>query len=380
MAKKLHTKKLLRSLAWLALGIALIVVLIAAINTTSNAVCKNIVVTIVGNDDNKFITSKGILLSINANEIINKKTIQEIDVDALEQKLTQNVWVENVNVYFTKNQILQIEVQQRVPYYRIFAKNGNSFYLDKNNVVLPLSDDYSAKLPLFTNFSNNKKWSFADSATLASTNVMATYLNNNPFWMAQIQQIDIKANDVFELTPTVGNHLIIFGDTTNMDSKFKKLEKFYKKVSTIVGFDKYAVLDVQFKNQIVASNNYVTNIDSVTAESTIQAFLRGTADSSFVTVDTTVKRTTQLRDTVAPVINRTVTTNRTTAVNRTTATSRTTPTTTARGGTAVTPTTTTRSGRQQQPTNNTNNRRPNIVRPGVAPPSRSQTQNNRNKK
>ncbi len=364
MAIKIYKTKLFRRLSWLVLGIAIIVVLIAAVSKSNNAVCKDIKVNIKGSDEHSFITAKGILKQINAVSIINTIPIKNIDIKVLENQLRQNVWVDEVDVYFTKNQLLQIDITQRVPLYRIFTKNGNSFYLDNKNTILPLSDDYSAKLPIFTSFSNNKSWTVNDSATLQATNKMASFIGNNPFWMAQIQQVDIRANDVFEIIPTIGDHLIIFGDTTDLENKFKKLEKFYKKVSTVVGFDKYAVLNVQFKNQIIASNNYITNIDSVTAESTIQAFLRGNADSTFVTADTnrTVQRNT---DTTNRIRNN---------ANRNT---RATPTSTQRNATTIRSTTQPRSTTLRQATI----ARPtaNLPRRPATTPVRPSTNNNRNR-
>ena len=54
-----------------------------------------------------------------------------------------------------------------------------------------------------------------------------------------------------ELIPKLGNQLIRFGDTQNYEEKFNKLLAFYQQVETKVGWNKYSVLDVRFKNQVV---------------------------------------------------------------------------------------------------------------------------------
>jgi cell division protein FtsQ len=56
--------------------------------------------------------------------------------------------------------------------------------------------------------------------------------------MAQISQIDITPSKEFEMIPTVGNHIIEFGDGTDYDAKFKKLFIFYKQVLAKTGMDK----------------------------------------------------------------------------------------------------------------------------------------------
>jgi cell division protein FtsQ len=377
MAIKIHTKKLLRRILWAVGCIAILCILIAAMQKVDNALCKDVKVTIKGNKEQLFITEKGILTQINAADFIQKKTIKEINIKALEKQLKQNIWIENVEIYFTKQNIVQIDVTQREPLFRLFAKNGNSFYVDQNNYVLPLSDEYSAKLPLFTSFSNNKRWSLNDSTTLQSIQKMAAFITENPFWMAQIQQVDIRANDAFELVPTIGNHIIVFGDTTDMVAKFQKLEKFYKKVSAVVGFDKYAVLNVQFKNQIVASNKYNESIDSAQAENLIQQFLLNNVDSSLTIVDTTRNRNRIQSDTARQRNNaRAVPTTRSTTTTRATqpVASPTTSTTTTRPSTNTLPRPAATRSNSNRPSNNTPVRTPprQITRPPIRPTNNRQ--------
>jgi len=59
-----------------------------------------------------------------------------------------------------------------------------------------------------------------------------------------------------ELIPKVGNHLIIFGDTSQMSQKFENLILFYRKGLTKVGWDKYNIINLKFKNQVVCSKKY----------------------------------------------------------------------------------------------------------------------------
>jgi cell division protein FtsQ len=184
---------------------------------------------------------------------------------------------------------MHVDVRQRMPLCRIFKQNGNSFYMDKQQFILPLSNTYSAKVPVFSGFGNNVPFNGKDSIALESIIKMATYITTNEFWMAQIQQVNLVNNDEFEVTPTIGNHTILFGDTIDMANKFDKLFKFYKSVSTKVGFNKYNVLNVQFKNQIVATtkNNSIV-IDTAKANQAIQNFMQASMDTAFVNIDTTI--------------------------------------------------------------------------------------------
>jgi cell division protein FtsQ len=82
---------------------------------------------------------------------------------------------------------------------------------------------------------------------------MSLYIQNDPFLMAMIDQVDITASNKFELIPKLGDQVILFGDATNIDKKFNKLKLFYKNVISVKGWKKYSKINLQFDNQIVAS-------------------------------------------------------------------------------------------------------------------------------
>ena len=83
---------------------------------------------------------------------------------------------------------------------------------------------------------------------------MATYIDADPFWKSQVQQVFINDDKEMELVPMVGNQKIIFGDTTCMDEKFKKLLIFYSQgLNTTGWWNKYATINLKFKNQIVCT-------------------------------------------------------------------------------------------------------------------------------
>ena len=48
---------------------------------------------------------------------------------------------------------------------------------------------------------------------------------------------------------------IYFGNTDNMDNKFKKLELFYKNILPTKGWNYYESVNLKFKNQIVCNKS-----------------------------------------------------------------------------------------------------------------------------
>jgi cell division protein FtsQ len=135
----------------------------------------------------------------------------------------------------------------------VFSLAGKSFYIDSNIRVLPLSDKFSARLPVFTGYANNPGFlSKADSALLTDVKSLSIALQSDSFLMAMIDQVDITLQRRFEMIPKIGNQLIVFGNAEDIAAKFEKLKLFYKNVITKSGFSKYSIIDLQYKNQVVA--------------------------------------------------------------------------------------------------------------------------------
>jgi cell division protein FtsQ len=119
--------------------------------------------------------------------------------------------------------------------------------------MLPLSDKFSARLPVFTGFPSDKKvLTRADSALLREIYQVSVAIQKDPFRMAMIDQVDIDAQRNFEMMPKVGNTIIAFGDGKNAEEKFNKLVLFYKEIMKKAGWNRYSMVDVRYKGQVVA--------------------------------------------------------------------------------------------------------------------------------
>ncbi len=55
------------------------------------------------------------------------------------------------------------------------------------------------------------------------------FLQNNSFWDAQIEQINVLPGKNIELVPRVGDHLIYLGKLTDFEKKLKRVKAFYEK-------------------------------------------------------------------------------------------------------------------------------------------------------
>ena len=81
--------------------------------------------------------------------------------------------------------------------------------------------------------------------------VLGMFLNSNPAWDDQIDKIYISNEGDVILTPRVEEHKIIFGDLNDISHKFEKLNAFYKNILPQEDGEKYKIINLKYKNQIV---------------------------------------------------------------------------------------------------------------------------------
>lgn len=272
---------------WLCIGAGMLTLLLAAISKKNKGRCKDYTITLNGVQNNFFIDEKDVeqLLMKATKGNIRGEQIASFKLHELEVMLEHNTWIDNAELYFDNRDVLHITITEKEPVARVFTTAGNSFYIDSLGRKMPLSDKLSARVPVFTGFPDKKKLNAGDSLLLNNIRVAANYIMNHPFWMSQVSQIDITADRDFEMIPVVGNHLVKLGNGENIDKKFHRLLLFYKQVLSKTGFDKYKVIDVQYKGQVVVSK-YAgdAKIDSVQLRRNVEKLLRQSVEAENDTV------------------------------------------------------------------------------------------------
>ncbi len=151
--------------------------------------------------------------------------------------------VKDVNVFYTPDSKLHIQIWQRKPVVRI--KSGKlDFYLDEDNVPLPFSVRYTPKVLVVTG---------SVDLPLAQDKLfdLAKYIRQDPFLNALIQEIHIDRKKHLEIIPIVGEQRIFMGGPENYERKLKKLMAFYEEALPYMGWNKYSSIDLRFRDQVV---------------------------------------------------------------------------------------------------------------------------------
>lgn len=306
MNAKTTIRKILFVAIWLCIGGGMLTLLLAAISSKKKGICSDYIITLKGPRNNFFINEKDVeaILMKDGKEAIRGQAVESFNLHAMEQLLEKNTWISEAELYFDNKDVLHVTVTEKEPVARLFTTEGNSFYIDQAGKQMPLSDKLSARVPVFTGFPDKKKLNAKDSILLQEVKTTAEYILDNSFWMSQVAQVDITPEGKFEMIPVVGNHLVKLGDGENMPAKFNRLMVFYKQVLSKSGFDKYKLVDVQYKGQVVASL-YAGDpkVDSVQLRKNVEKLLRQSIEAANDTVVRILPQTIKLESDSASVKN-----------------------------------------------------------------------------
>jgi cell division protein FtsQ len=271
-------KKFFTVLLWCLTGGAGLALLIAAINSKNSSVCQGLEVEINAGGKAMFLNKKDMVSMLENNGLRdwrNKRTIS-FDLLKMETLLRRNSWIREVQLYFDNNQVLKVRIQERQPFARLFTVAGNSFLIDSNGVQMALSERNFFRLPVFTGYPGEKFGLRRDSALNNQIKDLAVFLNHDPFWSCQIQEVNISSSKTFQMTPLIGSQLIEFGDGSDYENKFRRLFIFYKEVVTRTGFEKYTSIKLAYANQVIATRNQglITRADSIQARKNVMEMIR----------------------------------------------------------------------------------------------------------
>lgn len=211
-----------------------------------NPKCHNLEIVVKDSLDKHFVSESDIITILkqaSLNPI--KERINRVNTNKIEKELLKNQMIARVEAYKTPSGMIKLEVTQKVPILRIISVRGN-FYVDNEGGTMPVSPRYVAHVPLASGYIEKE---------LAITDLykFALFLQKDEFWNDQIDQIFVHPDGEIELVPRVGDHRIVLGTMDDFESKLANLKLFYDQAIPVVGWEKYSIISLKYKNQIVCT-------------------------------------------------------------------------------------------------------------------------------
>jgi cell division protein FtsQ len=187
-------------------------------------------------------------------EIVNKLLIQSDDslffqqkymvaLDKVEQQFLDHPVVKSAELFTVPEGKLHIEIEERLPIVRIQA--NNSFYLDEVGKVMPLSDRFTAKVPLF--------YGELKEENMQALVLLISKLSSDAFLAAEV--IDFQwQNSAFVLGLRSYPFEVVWGEDIAFEHKVEKLKRFC--AFTLENKDKkFNRINLTYDKQVVARHN-----------------------------------------------------------------------------------------------------------------------------
>ena len=213
-------------------------------NRNSHRKLKKSEVIFVG-ENNNFVKQESVnkLLIENSSDV---KSIakDELNLNKLENSINAHPMIQKSDVFVSVDGVLKAVVQQKTPVARVVDEQG-SFYIDYEGNTMPLSDNYTARVPLISgenNLKNKKKLS-----------EVLKMIYDDEFLKKNIIGIQVLSNESLLMSNRNFDYQIDFGRMLNEEQKFKNYKAFFQKAVLDSTLYKYKKISLRFTHQVVCT-------------------------------------------------------------------------------------------------------------------------------
>ena len=196
------------------------------------------------NEDNLFLTYQTVdnLLIQNGAHVVNQSK-SLINLQELEKTVKAHPMVSFSEISIGVLGDLQVDIKQRKPVARMF-KAQETVYLDTQGLEMPLSNNYSARVPVIDNTKG-----FIKTEEIFP---LVKKLYEDEFFAKAVVLIK-KDEEGYWLKTRVNQQNILLGDLEHINKKLKKLKVFYNYMEKDSISNTFKKIDLQYNSQIVCS-------------------------------------------------------------------------------------------------------------------------------
>ena len=192
------------------------------------------------NTNLRFISEDTVNKLLKQSDSISLKLIKrDLNLKSLERIINKNAFIDSAEVSLRLDGQIGVEIVEKEPVFRVL--NGN-YYVDLNGNKMPLSKNYSQRVPLIM--------SKVDSAELEDLGLLGTYFKKDNFLNDHIIGLEIiKDEYIFHINNF--SYLIKMKDLNGYKNRFNNYKIFYKAVLNDSILGKISSINLNFKNQVI---------------------------------------------------------------------------------------------------------------------------------
>ncbi|HOD09824.1 MAG TPA: cell division protein FtsQ [Flavobacterium sp.] len=181
-------------------------------------------------------------LLIEKNQDSKTITKEGLDLKKLENSINQHELIQKADVFVSVDGVLKAVVKQKTPLGRVVSETG-SFYIDYEGNRMPLSDNYTARVPLISGEINGVK--------KEKLSEVLKMIYEDEFLRKNIISVQVLSSGSLIMENRNYDFDIDFGRIINIDKKFKNYKAFFQKAVSDSTLNKYKKINLKFTQQVV---------------------------------------------------------------------------------------------------------------------------------
>lgn len=195
-------------------------------------------------ENNLFITNEAVSkLLIQNSKGVKNLAKETLVLNELERALKSNPMIKTAEVYVAVNGTLNADIEQKTPIARV--STNASYYIDDEGSFMPLSNNYSARVPLVTGY--------VDKNDLNNVYKIARKVRLDAFLNKHVIEIHQDFNKQLYLKLRQCPFTVLLGDAHFLDKKINNLKAFYNKNLKDKTLNGYSKVNLQFENQVICT-------------------------------------------------------------------------------------------------------------------------------
>ncbi|WP_026967957.1 cell division protein FtsQ/DivIB [Algoriphagus terrigena] len=177
--------------------------------------------------------------------------VTEIPLSAVETRLAGHPFIKSVQASIGHKGILKVKIHQHEPIARIARPMGADGYITTEGLIIPTSPTYTSRVLILEGEYAEQLMDQGSVDSMPELMPLIRFVTKDEFWSAQVTELEVNKKDDIRLHQQVGKQVIEFGDASDIESKFRRIEVLYKEILPRKGWNAYERISVKFKNQIV---------------------------------------------------------------------------------------------------------------------------------
>jgi cell division protein FtsQ len=168
----------------------------------------------------------------------------KLDLDNVEKRLDTNPMIAKAEVFTTVDGKLKAVIKQRKPIARVY-EGSSSYYIDYEGKKMPLSDNYTARVPLVTG-----ELHLVEKERLHK---LLRYIHDDDFLKKNIIGVAVNETGGIVMENRAYDYDIFLGAATNIEKKFNNYKAFLQDAVKDTLIEQYKTINLKFTQQVVCT-------------------------------------------------------------------------------------------------------------------------------